>query len=233
MDAVRRTQPKAATRAPAGAELRLTERTRASIHAEALAFVRERYELSDEQASRLAAIPIRWRRGTGASAYYPRRAHGFAGPHILLRVPRGAMAQWHTYSRARAKFGTPPGGIALDTRTLAAAVLVHELTHAVQHGAAGGDRRRFSEVETTGNEIEFVRRRAPEAFALLVPVLRRTPRRAKATPAVRAAPAGLAALRAIVLRTAAVLGLVRPAPASTPRPRKRRRHGRSPRPTGS
>ena len=231
MDAVRRTQPKAARRARNGGELRLTERARSGIHAEALAFIRERYDLSDEQSETLAAIPVRWRRGTGASAYYPRRAHGFDGPHILLRVPRGARAQWHTYTRARARFGTPPGGIELDTRTLAAAVLVHELTHAVQHGATGSARRRFSEVETTGNEIEFVRRHAPDAFALLVPVLRRPRRRAK--PAARVAPSGLAALRAIVLRTAAALGLVMQATAPAPPPPKRRQRGRLPRPTGS
>ena len=113
-------------------------------------------------------------------------------------------------------------------RTLATAVLVHELTHALQHGAAGHGRRRFSEVETTENEIEFVRRRAPEAFAQLVPVVRRTRR------GTRKQPSGLAALRAIVLRTAAtIVGLIQPAPEAAPRLRSSRPRGRSPRPTGS
>ena len=131
MDAVRKTD-RSAARAATVATLRLTARAKAAIHREALDFVCERYALEESQRDALAAIPIRWRRGRGASAYYPRRAHGFAGPHILLRVAPGASARWHTYRRARARFTTPPGGIELATRTLAAAVLVHELTHALQ-----------------------------------------------------------------------------------------------------
>jgi hypothetical protein len=230
MDAVRKTD-RSAARAATVATLRLTARAKAAIHREALDFVCERYALEESQRDALAAIPIRWRRGRGASAYYPRRAHGFAGPHILLRVAPGASARWHTYRRARARFTTPPGGIELATRTLAAAVLVHELTHALQHGAAGGDRRRFSEVETTGNEIEFVRRRAPEAFAQLQPVVRKARRRPGRKAAAKPA-SGLAALRAIVLRAAGrIAGLV--SPSRAPRRPTTRPRSRSPRPTGS
>jgi hypothetical protein len=228
MDAARRSRLAPAP-VPAAVPVRLTERTRAAIREDALDFVSRRYGLETAQRSALGAIPIRWRRGRGASAYYPRRAHGFAGPHILLRVAPGATARWHTYRRAGARYATPPGGIELDARTLAVAVLVHEYTHALQHGAAGGLRRRFSEVETTGNEIEFIRLRAPEAFAQLVPVVRR-PRRAAKGRARGAAARGtaLAALRAIVLRAAGRLaGLVSAPPPTT------RRRTRSPRPTGS
>jgi hypothetical protein len=240
MDATRRTQPRTAragkpVRAPAA--LRLTEAMRQRIQQDALAFVAERYRLDDAQRAALAAIPIRWRRGRGGSAYFTRATRGFDGPHILLRVAPGRVARWHTYRRARARFGTPPEGIELHTRILATAVLVHELTHAVQHGACGGPRRRFSEVETTENEIEYVRRHAPDAFANLRPVMRRV-RAARAGRLKASAPprGGLAALRAIVLRTAgAIVGLVSPrtppqqAPATPTRPRRTR----SPRPTGS
>lgn len=210
---------------------RLTLRARQAIHRDALAFVAERYGLDDAQSGALAAIPVRWKRARGSSAFYLRAAHGFAGPHILVRVPGGARVRWHTYRRARARFATPPGGIDLDVPTFAGAVLVHELTHALQHGVAGEPKRRYSEVETTENELEYVRRRAPEAYARLVPVLPKPRRRAGRPPA---PPSALAALRAAVLRMAArVVGrLTPPAPPAPPPPRSRRRT-RSPRPTGS
>lgn len=213
---------------------RLTLRARQAIHRDALAFVAERYGLDDAQSGALAAIPVRWKRARGSSAFYLRAAHGFAGPHILVRVPGGARVRWHTYRRARARFATPPGGIDLDVPTFAGAVLVHELTHALQHGMAGEPKRRYSEVETTENELEYVRRRAPDAYARLVPVLPK-PRRRAGRPA--APPSALAALRAAVLRMAArVVGRLTPpappAPPAPPPPRSRRRT-RSPRPTGS
>ena len=218
-------------RAYAATTVRLTERTKRSIHMRAVAFVAERYGLEPRAMVALECVPIRWRRGSGASAFYPRPAHGFTGPHILLRVPSGDIARWHTYRRARARFSTPPGGIPLDVRILASAVLVHELTHALQHGISGAPRRRYSEVETTGNEIEFVRRAAPEAFAQLVPVVRAAPRgRARAVigHAVppRAPVHGIVALRAAVIRLAGRLGAVI-APPRVPR------GTRSPTPTGS
>jgi hypothetical protein len=193
---------------------RLTDGMRARIAADALAFIVERYGLGQAEHDALAAVPIRWRRARGSSAFYMRAAHGFDGPHILLRVPPGVMATWNTYRRARARFSTPPGGIPLPVRVLATAVLVHEYTHAVQHGIAGGPKRRYSEVETTENEIEYVRREVPQAFGLLVPVVRKAPKRRGARRAARTAPAaptGLAALRATVLRFGATLtGLLAP-----------------------
>jgi hypothetical protein len=223
--------PRSATISAEAGALRLTERQRTRIAADALAFVAARYGLDASQAAALAAVPIRWKRSRGCSAFYMRAAHGFRGPHILLRVPPGATGTWNTYRRARARFSTPPGGIALPARLLATAVLVHEFTHAVQHGACGGVRRKFSEVETTENEVDFMRTRAPEAFAQLVPVVRRRRKSRAAAKARPAAPSGLAALRAIVLRAAGRLaGLVSPAAPAKPSTRRR---SRSTTPTGS
>ena len=210
---------------------RLTAKLRADIHESAIEFVANRYQLTIEQRATLAATPIRWRRGRGASAYYQRHAHGFDRPHILLRVAPGASAYWHTYRRARARYSTPPGGIELETRILAIAVLIHELTHALQHGACGHGKRAFSEVETTENEIEFIRQYAPQAFAKLIPVVRRTRKKVRGVPP---PPSGLAALRAIVLRAAGTLaGLIQPRKVAVIEPRSTRRRNRLPKPTES
>jgi len=208
MAAAKQTNLLLAPTARSAAGPRLTAKLRTDIHDTAIHFIVERYALTIEQRTTLAATPIRWRRGRGASAFYRRHAHGFDRPHILLRVPPGATAHWHTYRRARARYSTPATGIEIDTRILAIAVLIHELTHALQHGTCGHERRTFSEVETTENEIEFIRRHAPEAFAQLIPVLRRPRKKVRGAPP---PPSGLAALRAIVLRAAGTLaGLIQP-----------------------
>lgn len=139
---------------------------------EAIDFVCERHALSLEQRRALEAVPIRWRRRQGASRFYLRGVHGFSGPHILVSVGRGSMVRWHTYRRVRAGLVTPPEGIPVPAGLHATIALVHELTHAVQHGMCGTPKRRYSEVETTASEIEFVRRVAPEVHAKLVPVQR-------------------------------------------------------------
>lgn len=168
---------------------------------EAIDFVCEQEALSAEQRRALEAVPIRWRRRRGASRFYLRAVHGFTGPHILISVGRGSVVRWHTYRRVRAGLVTPPEGVPVAAALHARIALVHELTHAVQHGMCGTPKRRYSEVETTANEIEFVRRVAPEVHAQLVPIERRRakpPRRTReARPASRWA--GLSAwLRALL-----------------------------------
>lgn len=171
MQATRKARPR--RRAP------FTAARRAAVVQAALHFVVERYRLDAAAAERLAAIPVRWRAGAGRSAFYPRPARGYGVPHIQIRVPRGAAARWHTYRRVRARLSTPAGGIELPVELLVTVVLVHEYTHAVQHGVCGGSKRRYSEVETTENEIEFVRRHAPAAFEQLVHVQRGVVRRVR------------------------------------------------------
>lgn len=171
----------------------------------ALHFVVERYRLDAAAAERLAAIPVRWRAGAGRSAFYPRPARGYGVPHIQIRVPRGAEARWHTYRRVRARLSTPAGGIEMPVELLVTVVLVHEYTHAVQHGVCGGGKRRYSEVETTENEVEFVRRHAPAAFEQLVHVQAGVGQRARTRKAVKATrkggkkpgPSGNPALKAL------------------------------------
>ena len=166
------------TSAAEGTVTRLTEALKRRIVRDAVDFLTEREGLSEAQRAQLLAVPIRWRRRRGGCRFYAGPAHGFGGPHILLSVGRGAELRWHTYRRVRAGLTTPPGGIAMPMAMWATVVLVHELTHALQHGMCGTPRRRFSEVETTDHEIEFVRRVAPSLHAQLVPVQReRKPRK--------------------------------------------------------
>jgi hypothetical protein len=66
----------------------------------------------------------------------------------------------------------------------------------------GTPRRRYSEVETTANEIEFVRRVAPEVHARLVPIERRRVKPSRRTRDPRPASrwAGLSAWIRALLR---------------------------------
>jgi hypothetical protein len=143
---------------------------RRQIVERAAAFIRQRYRMDPTAAEMLTALPVRWRQGAGRSAFYRRPCRGYDGPHILLRVPPAAFARWHTYRRMRARWATPRHGVELPIDVLMTVVLIHEYTHAVQHGVCGGVARRYSEVETTENEIEFVRLHAPAAYAALVPM---------------------------------------------------------------
>ncbi|MBL9140959.1 MAG: hypothetical protein JNK53_03750 [Phycisphaerae bacterium] len=148
----------------------MTSAVRQQIARSAGEFIRKRYRMDAEAAQRLLDVPVCWRRGGGRSAFYPRACRGHAVPHIVLRVPKGAFARWNTYQRVRARWTTPRGGIELPIDLLMTTVLIHEYTHALQHGTCGGTKRRYSEVETTENEIEFIRLHAPTAFAQLVAV---------------------------------------------------------------
>lgn len=154
----------------ASASGRLGPAVKRRVVARAIDFLVERAELTAAQRRSLEAIPVRWRRRRSPSRFYLRACHGFDGPHVLVSVPRGAVVRWHTYRRVRAGLGTPPGGILVPVELHAAIALVHEFTHALQHGMCGTPPRRYSEVETTANEIEFVRRVAPQVHAQLVPI---------------------------------------------------------------
>lgn len=149
---------------------RFTDALRQRLVTEAIDFLAEVYELDHAQRSALAAVPVRWRRRNGRSAFYLKARHGFDGPHILVSVPRGAVARWSVYRRVRAAWVTPPRGIEMPVTLFAVVVLVHEFTHAIQHGVCGTPKRRYGEVETTRNEIRLIERMAPHLHAQLLPL---------------------------------------------------------------
>ena len=73
----------------------------------------------------------------------------------------------HFYPRMRCKYATPISGIKTDYETYLTDVLVHELTHAVQHQINSG-RGKFNEVETTNSEIYYLKNYKPELFDQLI-----------------------------------------------------------------
>ncbi|MFM7809835.1 MAG: hypothetical protein ACKPEA_18205, partial [Planctomycetota bacterium] len=120
----------------ATAGVRFTERRRREATHDAIGFLAEMYGLDEAGRSALAAVPIRWRRGGGRSTFRAPR-DGSPG-RVTVTLPRGARARWHTYRRVRAGLVTPRAGIEMDVHDFARLVLVHELTHALQHGTCGG-----------------------------------------------------------------------------------------------
>jgi hypothetical protein len=169
----------------ASSSTRFTESLRRRLVAQAIDFLAAEYELDAAQQRALHAVPVRWRRRHGRSVFYMKPRHGFAGPHILVSVPRGATARWSVYRRVRVGLVAPPQGIEMPVALFAAVVLVHEFTHAIQHGVCGTPKRRYGEVETTDNEIRFIERVAPDVHAQLLP-LKAKPRKRGATGARRA-----------------------------------------------
>ena len=174
----------------AGSTTRFTEAMRRRLITQAVDFLVQRYRLDTAQRDALHAVPVRWRRRSGRSAFYMKPRHGFAGPHILVSVPRGTTARWSVYRRVRVGLVTPPRGIEVPVTLLAAVVLVHEFTHAIQHGVCGTPKRPYGEVETTDNEIRFIERVAPEVHAQLLPLQAKPRRRGAAARDRRVRDAG-------------------------------------------
>ncbi len=168
----------------ASSSTRFTEPLRRRLVAQAIDFLATEYDLDAAQQRALHAVPVRWRRRHGRSAFYMKPKHGFAGPHILVSVPRGITARWSVYRRVRVGLVAPPQGIEMPVALFAAVVLVHEFTHAIQHGVCGTPKRPYGEVETTDNEIRFIEKVAPDVHAQLLP-LKAKPRKRGAAGARR------------------------------------------------
>jgi len=166
-------------------DTRFTDALRRRLVAQAIDFLAGEYGLDASQRAALRALPIRWRRRHGASVFYKKPRNGFAGPHILISVPRGTTAPWSVYRRVRVGLMTPPGGIEMPSTLFALVVLVHEFTHAIQHGVCGTPKRCYGEVETTKNEIRFIERVAPDVHAQLLPLKAKPRRRGTAAEAGR------------------------------------------------
>jgi hypothetical protein len=81
---------------------------------------------------------------------------------------------WSTYDRVRVGLTTPAGGIPVPRLLGVTLSLIHEWTHALQAGACGHEKRNASEVETTQNEIGYVKQHAPYLADRLIAYEQRT-----------------------------------------------------------
>lgn len=74
--------------------------------------------------------------------------------------------QLYLYAKANAGLTTPKSGLYVGTETQVACSVVHELTHYVQKKEG----RKYSEVETTRNEIDYLRMNCPDDYRNLIVV---------------------------------------------------------------
>jgi len=70
------------------------------------------------------------------------------------------------YKKVTASLTTPHGGLLVGCELQVVTSIIHELTHFVQ----GYERRLYSEVETTANEIEYLKENESFWYGKLVPV---------------------------------------------------------------
>jgi hypothetical protein len=127
----------------------------------ALAFLRNRYELTGSQVECLKALPIHWTSGWRSRFLHTGKGYsGYSGNEPRLQITL-CDNPWHTYNRARVGITTPPEGIRVPRLLYVTLGLIHEYTHAIQYGVCGLPLRPASEVETTRNEIVFVEAHTP------------------------------------------------------------------------
>lgn len=72
----------------------------------------------------------------------------------------------HLYKKVTIGLTTPHGGLLVGCELQVITSLIHELTHFVQ----GIEKRLYSEVETTTNEIEYLKLHEPFWYGRLVPI---------------------------------------------------------------
>jgi hypothetical protein len=82
------------------------------------------------------------------------------------KITIGITYLFHLYERQGAELKTPMGGLCVGYDIAIPSQIIHELTHYVQFL----EKRRFSEVETTRNEIAFLKKKDSYWYSQLIPV---------------------------------------------------------------
>ena len=102
------------------------------------------------------------------SYFHPNKHHsiafgmfGYSQPTVICARPRGRIGKWWTYKRKT--IGAMARGIKVSWNLHRTLILVHELTHYVQMV----EKRKYSEIETTLNEIRYVEKYHPSVAAKL------------------------------------------------------------------
>ena len=118
----------------------------------AIGFLRNKYDFCDELEKFIADTEL-WFTNSRRAFYYPNKRSA--------KIGLGGGNKWHTYDRKTV--GKTSNGIVVPELLLVTITIVHELTHAIQHF----QNRKYSEVETTQNEIEYVKIVSPSTLAFL------------------------------------------------------------------
>ena len=103
-------------------------------------YLATRYEMTDDLRKHLDDTEVWFTNGHGGWYRSERR-------QVKVGIGRD---KWYTYKRKTV--GKMSRGISVPQLLCVTIILLHELTHAVQHFEG----RKYSEVETTENEIEYV-----------------------------------------------------------------------------
>tara|TARA_R110000824_G_scaffold211172_1_gene397172 strand:- start:87 stop:512 length:426 start_codon:yes stop_codon:yes gene_type:complete len=115
-------------------------------------FLRTKYDFCDELEKFIAETKL-WFTNARRAFYYSHKR--------TAKIALGGNNKWYTYDRKTV--GKTSNGIVVPELLLVTLTIIHELTHAIQHF----EKRKFSEVETTQNEIEYVKIVSPSTLAFL------------------------------------------------------------------
>ena len=94
---------------------------------------------------------------------------GYKAAKVMSLSP--TTKEGHRLKKEREELVAPPQGIEMPVALFAAVVLVHEFTHAIQHGVCGTPKRPYGEVEILPNapqtpeEIETAKRNMSRNYA--------------------------------------------------------------------
>lgn len=116
----------------------------------AIAFITEKYPHIS-----LAEVRLNFSTTRNGSRYY------HADGSINIRC----SDKMFLYRKATCGLTTPPQGLLIGCEINTACAIIHEITHYIQ----GIEKRKFSEVETTQNEIDYLKQHEPFWYNRLIP----------------------------------------------------------------
>lgn len=92
---------------------------------------------------------------SNAEVHFSITRHGSNYKQATQRINVCCRYDLYLYRKANAGLTTPPKGLNVGIQIQTACAIIHELTHYVQ----GTENRKFSEVETTQNEIKYLKQK--------------------------------------------------------------------------
>ena len=117
----------------------------------AIDFLRTKYNFCDELEKFIADTEL-WFTSGRNDWYSPERRK--------VKIGLGST-KWHTYDRKT--IGVTADEIVIPKLLLITVHIIHEFTHAIQHF----QKRKYSEVETTKNEMDYIQSVSPSTLTFL------------------------------------------------------------------